>query len=248
MTMADLTIAFCDDDQAIRNHIVQTVTALFRQEGITLATLDFSTSQELLTAMGHVSFDVLFLDIDMPGMDGVEFGRQFRQIGGRADIVFVSNMAERVYDVFSVHPWGFVRKDHFDQEIPQVIAAYAASLRTRVSQVVLHDADGKTHIIQPDTVVYIESAGKLQNLICQGSDTPFAVRSSLMELEETFAPLGFIRIHKGFLVNYRFVQKITSRGVVLDTGTVLPVGRDRLQAVRERYLLLMKWKATPTLS
>jgi DNA-binding LytR/AlgR family response regulator len=75
---------------------------------------------------------------------------------------------------------------------------------------------------------------------------PFSIRSSLQELEQLLSPMGFIRIHKGFLVNYRYVQKITSREVTLDSGDVLPMGRDRLQQAREQYLSLMKWKSSHT--
>lgn len=244
--MTNLNIAFCDDDPIIRDHIQKTVTGLFQRAGIELRAMEFGSPQELFTAMGHMTFGLLFLDIDMPGMDGIDLGRQLRKLGSNADIIFVSNLNERVYEVFDVHPWSFVRKSTFDAEIPGVIAAYVAALQNRVSQVVLHDIDGKTRVIQPDNVIYIESAGKVQKLYMALVQQPFFIRSSLQELEQLLSPMGFIRIHKGFLVNYRYVQKITSREVTLDSGDVLPMGRDRLQQAREQYLSLMKWKSSHT--
>lgn len=243
--MTALTTAFCDDDAVFRGYIRDTVTVLFRENGVEITAMEYGSPQALSAAMGHITFRLLFLDIDMPGMDGVRFGERLRQLGNGADIIFVSNLDERVYDVFGVHPWSFVRKSRFDREIGGVIRAYAADLRSRVSQVALHDVDGRTRVIQPDNVAYVESAGKIQKLFLPRSEEPFSVRCSLRELEQTLSPMGFIRIHKGFLVNYRFIQKITSRGVLLDSGKVLPVGRDRLQETRERYLFLMKWKALP---
>ena len=99
--------------------------------------------------------------------------------------------------------------------------------------------DAGTLAVDPQRVVYVEAVGKAQKLVFAA---PALTRSSMHELEQQLRPFGFIRIHKGFLVNYRCIQKITSRSVLLDTGGDLPVGRDRLRSARESYLALMKWK------
>lgn len=240
--MSRFKIALCDDDPAFRAVMEAEVSQICRNLQIDAEILPTASAGELLTALGHMSVQLIFLDIDMPDMDGVLLGRLLRQQGCSADIIYVSNMEERVYEVFEAHPWSFIRKAHFSQELPGVMDAYVQSLHQRVGRVVLQNTQGVHRAFGPDDILYIEAAGKTQKLFLVDEDDPFLIRTSLHELEQQLIPMGFIRIHKGFAVNYRYIQKITSRSVLLDNGQVLPIGRDRLTSARETYLALMKWR------
>lgn len=238
--MKRLSVAFCDDDAIVRGHMRTAAERCFSQYGVAVHTSEFDGPGALLDAMGRERFGLLFLDIDMPEMDGIELGERLRALGSGTDIIYVSNLDERVYEVFRVHPWSFVRKSRFDEQIDAVVADYVQMMDSRASRIVVQDAQGASRAVAPEEVVYVESAGKLQKLFFPEHAEPMQVRCSLMELEGQLAAAGFIRIHKGFLVNYRFVRRIRSRSVELDDGRALPVGRDRLESVRERYLALMK--------
>lgn len=240
--MKTIYAAFCDDDAVMRAHMRERAERCFAEQGVTLRAEEYAAPEALLAAMGHERRALVFLDIDMPGMDGIELGQRLRALGGETDIVYVSNLDEKVYEVFAVHPWSFVRKSRFDEQIASLAADYARVLERRASRIVLQDAQGVSRAVEPEAVVYAESAGKLQKLFFPEQAEPLAVRCSLMELEGRLAAAGFIRIHKGFLVNYRFIRRIRSRAVELDNGQTLPVGRDRLENVREQYLALMKWR------
>lgn len=240
--MDRLNIAFCDDDGAFRALMVPAVTDAFAARGIACTCFEADGPGPLSAALGHMTFDLIFLDIDMPGTDGIRFGEALRARGCRSDIIYVSNMEDKVYEIFRVHPWSFIRKSRFSQELPAVLDEYVAAFRSRAGTVLLPAADGSTAAVDPMEFAYAESAGKCQKLFPAGGGAPLLVRLSMRELEERFAPCGFIRIHKGFLVNYRAIRKITSRAVLLEDGGDLPVGRDRLGPARERYLQLMKWK------
>ena len=241
-----MIIAFCDDDPVMRRHIRQTVCLLFEKNGIQVECREYAGAGELLKGLADAQHELLFLDIDLPDADGVRFGEQLRQTGINTEIIFVSNMDDRVYDVFGIRPLSFIRKSRFDNEIEGVIKNYITLKQQNNPQLLLNDADGKTISLTPDKIMYIESAGKLQKVFLEGYSEPMIVRAVLRELDRQLMQHGFVRIHKGFLVNYRFIQKITSRSVFLDSGISLPVGRDRLQEVRERYLQLMKWKGFGT--
>ena len=240
--MDRLKIAFCDDDAAFRALMVPTVTAALAAHGVASDSFEAADPAELAAAVGHMSFDLIFLDIDMPGMDGIRFGEQLRAQGCRSDIIYVSNMDDKVYEVFRVHPWSFLRKSRFAQELPAVAQEYVRDLQRRSSTVLLPSEDAGTVVVDPVDVVYVEAVGKVQKLVFAAGEKSALIRSSMYELETTLQPFGFIRVHKGFLVNYRCIQKITSRSVLLDTGGDIPVGRDRLKSARESYLALMKWK------
>ena len=240
--MDRLQIAFCDDDSAFRAYMIPAVTAAFQDMGVLINGFEAASARELSAAVGHVTFDLIFLDIDMPGLDGIRFGEQLRGQGCRSDIIYVSNMDDKVYEIFRVHPWSFIRKSRFHEELGAVVKEYVRDLRGRSSTMLFPGDDAGTLAVDPQRVVYVEAVGKAQKLVFAAPDEPVFIRSSMYELENQLHPFGFIRVHKGFLVNYRCIQKITSRSVLLDTGGDIPVGRDRLKSARESYLALMKWK------
>jgi len=240
--MNPLTIALCDDDPLFRSAMAKTLEQCFASHSISIQIEESSSARELLGLLGHKSFELIFLDIDMPQTDGIALGQQLRTLGCTTDIIYVSNLDERVYEIFSVHPWSYIRKSRFSQELPGVIGEYVRNLRHRAQQLVLQNTDGQVCSFGPGDILYVEAVGKIQKLILAAHGQPFLVRSALHDLETMLIPLGFIRVHKGFLVNYRCIRKITSRSVTLDTGAELPIGRDRLKQARESYLSLMKWK------
>lgn len=239
--MSTLTVAFCDDDAAFRGLLRETAEQTLRSAGLTAVCFEASSAEEFFTAAGHLRFDLIFLDIDMPGTDGIRLGEQLRSQSCRSEIIYVSNMDDKVYEIFPVHPWAFVRKSRYAEELPGILTEYARTQKKASDAMLLNGLSGETLSIDPADLVYAEAAGKTQKLIFAAAQ-PILIRASMQELEELLLPHGFIRVHKGFLVNYRYIRKITSRCVLLDTGSDLPVGRDRLAAARERYLALMKWK------
>lgn len=240
--MNRLQVAFCDDDAAFRTYMAAAVTAAFQEQGVLSGSFEAASALELSAAVGHMTFDLIFLDIDMPGMDGIRFGEQLRSQGCRSDIIYVSNMDDKVYEIFRVHPWSFIRKSRFADELPALIEEYVFDLRGRGNAIVLPGTETEAIAVDPQEIIYLEAVGKTQNLFQINQTAPISIRASMHELENRLSPFGFIRIHKGFLVNYRYIHKITSRSVMLDTGDDLPIGRDRLKSARESYLALMKWK------
>lgn len=238
----ELSLAFCDDDAVFRSLLCRKALEGFRRGSVQVNGTELSSATELLSMLEHRSFDLIFLDIDMPGMDGIRLGEELRSRGCAADIIYVSNMEEKVYEIFRIHPWSFLRKSRLAEELPAVISEYIESLRHRGRGLIITDVDNRTLSFLPEEIIYIEAAGKTQKLYTVRQSEPILCRVSMQTLDDLCCGLGYIRIHKGFLVNYRFIRKITSRSVILDSGETLPIGRDRLNAARERYLSLMKWK------
>ena len=236
-----LSVLLCDDDPPFRQSLRESLVSCFHALEAVIEVYECGGARELQEMMSRQSFDLIFLDIDMPHTDGIRLGQQLRDSGCRSDIIYVSNLDERVYEIFSVHPWSFIRKSRCEQELPSVIGEYVQHLRRRTG-LMLCSSEGRLLSLEPEEIVYIEAAGKLQKLIFPPGKKTAEIRSSMNALERMTGPFGFIRIHKGFLVNYHFIRRITSRTVILDSGLSLPIGRDRLKSARERYLSLMKWK------
>ena len=236
--MEPIRIAICDDDDSFR-----AVMRLAVEDAFYPCSVSESRDAASLGALiSQARFDLIFLDIDMPEIDGIALGERLREAGVEADIIYVSNMEDRVYDIFRVHPWSFIRKSRFSHELTAAAAEYIRAREKKGVTLTVQTAEGASITLDPSGILYIEAAGKNQKLFLSDGSAPLLIRASLRELEAKLEPAGFIRIHKGFVVNYRCIRRITSRSVLLDGGGALPIGRDRLNPAREKYLALMKWK------
>lgn len=86
---------------------------------------------------------------------------------------------------------------------------------------------------------YIEGCGNYQLVYINGQPDSLEIKMTMDKLEEMTEPLGFIRIHKGYLVNYLYIQRIQSNQVTMKGDIVLPVGRSKAKEVKSKYLALL---------
>lgn len=234
-------IIVCDDDKAARSIIANAVQGGFAELGVEVETVLCASGAELRTRLSNGCFDLLFLDIDMPGISGIQLGRQLRNEGREIDIIYVSNREDRVFDSLKVDPVGFIRKSHLIEDIPDVLRRYWKRCESRQTEkMLIVETKERILSIPLKDVVYIEAARNCQMLHIRGRAKPCQIRRNLKDLEDELAQDGFIRIHKGYLVNYHYIRLIEQDSVLLTDGEQVPLSRRKLQAVKSRFLQLMQ--------
>lgn len=241
MAAERLRVAVCDDDQAALGIIASSLKDVFAAHGVDATTSLFPSAVELAQVMPTRRFDLLLLDIDMPELDGISFARQLRERRDKVDIMYISNREDKVFDSLRVSPVGFIRKSRFLEDMSEVVGAYLTARRDRHRQsvVVLRDHDA-VYPVQVDKIVYIEGQRKQQVVHVDGRERTICLTRTMGELEGELSGEGFIRIHKGYLVNYRFIQVIDGGDVVLVDGSRLPISRRKERETKERLLELVQ--------
>lgn len=234
-------VAICDDEKNALSILSGAIVNAFRLYEVDAVVETFSHPAELLARMENCTFDLLFLDIQMPGMNGLTLAERLRREGQLLDIIFISNREDMIFDALRYNPKGFIRKSRFIQDVEGVIKTYFAYRReeTNARTLIVEDREQITYIAI-DTLIYIESIGKKQLAHIVGREQPLELRKQMQQLEAELTGRGFLRIHKGYLVNYRFIRKICETDVILTTDERLPVSRRRLTDIREEYMELMQ--------
>ena len=234
-----LKVAVCDDDDCALDGIAGAAEAAFRRHGAQAAVERFHSMRQLNERMKEQRFDLLLLDIDMPKVDGIRFGLYLRENKDRTEIVYVSNREDSVFESFQVHPFGFVRKSHFLKDIGAVIEAFLAAQRAEDKEgEQLLVPQGKSGIVSIPihSIIYIEGSGKQQLVHLDDRKDVLALRSSMENLESKVADKGFLRIHKGYLVNCHYIARFDNSSVTISSGEVLPVGRSNHGEALEVYM------------
>lgn len=236
----NLKIALCDDDLKALPVIAGAAEFAFRNQGVVPELRRFSSGQALLQAMEEDRFQIILLDIDMPGMDGIEVARKIREQNRRTQIVFVSECENRVFESFEVQPLGFVRKSNFLNDISAVVQLYMKHYAQDQRSQFL-DFHTRTGILtlKSKQIRYIEGNGNYQMLYLENQPEPAEVKMTMDLLETMTEAHGFMRIHKGYLVNFRYIQRIEGGKMMLDDGKELPIARSKMEEVKRKFVSLL---------
>ena len=235
--MKTITIAICDDDKMALTVISGAVRSIFENNGVSPQIKLYSSAVKLREELDTLVPQLIMLDIQLPQVDGIEFVKQIRKLGNKADVVFVSNHEERVFDCFEVNPFGFVRKSNFLKDMLDVVNRYVASRQGQAGSQVIDlptRSNGRIHIPVAD-ILYFEGNGMYQLLFLRDGKQE-VIASRMDHLEDALREHGFMRIHKGFLVNYRYISRLDKCEATLINGTAVPISRRKSKDIRQQYL------------
>ena len=225
--MTVFKFAVCDDDKAALAAVSGAIVNVFKNNGAVVTVDSYMPSPNLFNRLKEQDYNAVFLDINMPEMDGIRLAKQLKESRGEMDIVFVSGEEDRVFESFAVHPYGFIRKSKFLKDIGGLAKMYIADRSETDETMVELKSNNVLYKVKLNDVVYIESIREYQYVYMNVREEPKKIRSTMEILEKQLTPLGFIRIHKGYLVNYCYIRRIESADIVTTTEVRLPISRRR---------------------
>ena len=233
-------IAICDDESKILNDIQGKIAACFQSQDISAEYFCTDDSKEMMEHLRQEKVDVLFLDIDMPYFSGMDIAAYLNENRLNTILVFVTSQDALVYQTFTYRPFGFIRKTHIDEELQELIKRIHKELSDRKQDLVISKGQELIRVLIQD-ILYIESEGNYLNFYMK-NDT-VKIRETMTNMEKELCHKGFIRCHKGYLINGEHIEKLRSGEVDLqcDGATVsVPVGRSYEKEVRKKIMEFMR--------
>lgn len=224
-----IRIALCDDEPIFLDELGKRVSDGFEHPN-DVRIDKFTSGEELLRSHGEEPYDAVFPDIDMPYPDGFSLAERIDTL-----IVFVTNHDELVYSSLRFRPFRFVRKSRLDEELPEVLTAVRKELQRQSAgrRIAFGTINGEI-LLDVSEIVYIEIFGHKLNVRTIGGAC-VECSGSLSELEKRLECFDFVRTHKSYLVNCKYMYSIGARQVILDDKTVIPLSRYKADKVRERF-------------
>jgi DNA-binding LytR/AlgR family response regulator len=175
----------------------------------------------------HADYDLIFMDIQMPSMNGMEAARRVRKIDDNVLIVFVTNIAQYAVDGYEVHAYDFILKPvhygNFSMKFDRILN----SLKHRMNDECL-TISGRfsTRRLRIADIVYVEVSN--HDLIFHLVGTEYSCRGKMSEMEEKLSEYHFIRCNACYLVNLHYVQECYKDYLVAD-GVELRISQNRRQ-------------------
>lgn len=228
-----MKVYICDDELQMLKSISEKVKVILPDCIIE----EFSDSRALLEGLKTSGCDLLLLDIDMPKVSGLDIARQLDLFAVKPLLVFVTSHDELVYDSLTFHPFGFVRKSYIDEELERTLKDCRRELSQR--EIYFTFKSGCEDIrLKISEMLYFESQGNYLNLYT--ADQVYRIRNTIAAVEETLSEKGFIRFHRGFLVNQQAVKVLGTEEAQLVTGDKIPIGRSYGEEAKRQLVRYMR--------
>jgi two-component system response regulator LytT len=203
-----------------------------------------SSAEDALVALGGGGrFDALFLDVRMPGLDGLELGRVLRRFEHPPALVFVSAHDDFAVAAFELAALDYlvkpVSRTRLEEAVERVARASAPSSDVLDDDVLPVDAlrGGGTRLLPRASILVLQAHGDYVRV--SSDEGRFLLRARLGELEERWARHGFVRVHRGFVVNLRRAVEVRPRlngtaVLVMADGTEVPIARRQVGELRRK--------------
>ena len=234
-------VAILDDDKTALMISKGAVESFLDENKVEYSLFAFSNPLNFLASMKEENFQLVFLDIDMPELNGLEVAKEILNINKDTQLIFLSQREYLVFECLTFHPFGFIRKSKLIDDFSLMMNQYYQTMLNAESNEDKIDFVDKTKTIsfKIKEIVYIEGDRNYQRVVLK-DNTSQNVRIPLGTLEEKLNEYGFIRIHKGYLVNYLYIRSITGEEVYLTTDISLPMAKKRKEEIMKKYLSISR--------
>lgn len=223
-----LKIAVCDDDCAQRGYFAETVLAWARRNRHPVELLSYPDAKAFLFAYGkEKDFDILLLDVEMPGMSGIALAKEIRKENRAVQIIFITGYYEYFSDGFDVSALHYLIKPVDSAKLGSVLDRAVDNLTYRERAVFVSSDEGEFKIPQAD-IRYIEAENVYIIVHTAGGDyrMRIALAKFASQLDESF-----FKVHRSFVVNLNHVKKITRKEITVANGDTIPISRGMYDAV-----------------
>jgi DNA-binding LytR/AlgR family response regulator len=250
MSAPGLKILAVDDERSQLQDLARLLRASPMVEQVQLA----DDGRGALVKVSAEPYDAIFLDVRMPGLDGVELARVLRRFATPPQLVFVTAYDNAAVDAFELHALDYLLKPvarrRVEEALERVASAVSASRRPdgeltapdrggAESEVVAVDnvRSGATRLVSRSSILYAQSHGDFVRIVVE--DGRYLLRATLTDLEGRWSPHGFVRVHRQYLANLnRAVELRPQLGgtaeLAFPDGRTIPVARRHVAELGRR--------------
>ena len=231
-----IRIAICDDEKHMSDHIRAMASDFFRKKNREIQLRTFSSGEELLSYDGQI--DILFLDIQMKGMDGIETARKLRASKFQGFLIFITVLKEMVFQSFEVQAYDYLVKPVDEKQFEKTMERLYVSMQNVGEDSLLVQKGYEGRIIREEEIVFCEIIDrKIYLNLASGEVVDYYER---IENLETKLGSHFFRCHRSYLINLKHLKGYKNGTAYMDNGKEVPVSRLRSKEFSSVVLQYMK--------
>ena len=236
-----ISMMVCDDLEEERAALVRMIGQYGQRHGLDLQVESAAGGEELLARWAPGRWDLVFLDIFMPGLGGVETARCLREEGEACGRIFGNNGQEHGLESFELRVMDYLLKPVSQALLDQALDWFMQQEACRLRQLQVGTED-EPLAIRASEVDYIEM--RRHTAVIRAAGETYEVRRTMEALEEELNDSRFFRCHRSYLVNLDRVMNLSRRDFLMENGDLVPISGKWAAEARQRYqewLLAKNW-------
>lgn len=217
-----MNIAICDDERVFREKIVDYLKPYLADHS-DITECEFCCGEDLVAEYEQgTRFDLIFLDVEMSHMNGIDAAQKIRVLDDNVMFIFVTSHTSYVSEAFLVNAIQFlikpINQDVFNREFSRAICIYK---KRKFKYKIMHN--DSLEYVEIQNLMYIETFGR--HLKAVTSEKVYEYVGNISAEEKKLMDYGFVRCHKAFLLNMYYIYKPEKDTFILSNGKNVPIGR-----------------------
>lgn len=222
-------IGICDDEREVALELQEYIEKELSKRNVRWESRIFLSGEELLKEVEGLS--IVFLDIEMPGLDGIETGKQIKKKNPNCKIIMATGMVERFREVFLFHAFRFLVKPFSQKDIAEAIEAVLEEALGEQMMELYYERTA--YWVQQKQIQYIQAFNGYAEFWVENQR--FRKETSLNELEEQLDMRLFARVQRKYIVNLQWIDSYRN-GVVSVADKDIPVSRRKKKEFEKQYI------------
>ncbi len=232
-----IKIAICDDEMSVLEELSALLENYRTERNYEMEYTAYQSPLELMAGMERgLHWDILLLDIMMPGQNGIELATEIRNFDTKTKIIFLTSSPEFAVESYTVEAYFYQLKPiTSDTLFPVLDRAFETCQKTQHEKLILKCKSGIT-AVAPEDLEYCEVISHTLLLHLQDGQILESV-GRLDDIERNLYPLGcFLRVHRSYLVNMSYIQRISYRSITLNCLVEIPIPHGKYNETKKAYL------------
>ncbi|WP_295219770.1 LytTR family DNA-binding domain-containing protein [Ruminococcus sp.] len=232
-----IQIAIVDDEINQIQLIQRIVENFFREKEIQISVNMFRSGELLLSE--SISYDLIFLDIQMGGMDGIETAQRLRVNNKKAVLFYVTSYQNYIQKSMTIHPFAFIVKPFLEEDVRRNLEdflMYTNSVKEKKSQEIyqIHTMDDRRFQVNMGEILYFHYLDNRIVEIVMSKDI-YRIKDGIMHIYSTLNPKYFIMPNQSFIVNLHRLREIDGKNkkLVMENGDLILIARRKYNEIIE---------------
>ena len=233
-----INIAICDDERTEITYLASLVRKWAAARSVIVRLSDYESAESFLFASeDKKSVDVLLLDIQMKGMDGVNLARQIRRDDEIVQIIFITGYPDFIAEGYDVSALHYLIKPVREEKLFNVLDKAFAKTATTELALLIDTGSESTRILQKD-IIYIEALWPAVKIIT--ANETYETKATFAEIVSQLETAAFTHCHRSYIAGLRYVKRLTRTELILDGNRIIPLSRRLYHAVHQAFVNFYK--------
>lgn len=231
-----INICLCDDNQETRRDYAQLIEEIAQRNQIPLQLFTYKSGEQLLLeAEDQIrGYDIVYMDMLMGKLNGIQTAKTLRDLGFDGKIIFLTSSRDHALDAFDVTPLHYILKQETPpQRFEEILLKATALVRDLQKEWFVFENKSKQTRVLLEDIQYFEVIKRQVSLHTPGE--VFCFYSQIDAVERQLAEKYFVRCHRSFVVNLKYIRSLSPTELLLSGGVSIPVGSTYLKDVKYRF-------------